>query len=618
MGKFYSRHGRNLYIYLVQDEGVVDLDIFPDELNLFNTEAAWRIKNNMAIVNDADDSDIDKAEIILSLNSYKRWDHREEALERYFALGDESVLGVMPLEIQEATAVSVDEEPHEMEVVIPEAMSTPMISQVEKVETAQAEVIKPSTSQISLPITPIITSHTERQEQYIPVSEREIVERAKPGGEEGPIELVMMFNEVRGFYSDLAYSKFYPEISLRLLNWLKHIETHWIEIEPTLKAIAQSPYHSISKRRVKKPIDSMEYIDPALLESFVNEFVNIRKLKGEKSTPKSSLFSGLPLRVTVEEEHPDYDTVENRIVKFHLKALYSRLGYLTGAALDLDEFFRRCLKRSEAEKTVETAREFLVNHEMILNIEKLNEKIEGLQREPLMAFLDEVAENEGPFPLTETLKSHPHYGRLYAHLKSYEENAPPSIIHLSLIALQDLGMNDLYARWCVTKVSETLMEMDYEIECEGLVRLDGDEIRVDEIRQFELSHEGTHIRMIFERLYDNERPYGSYSTPKKATIALEVFKGDVVPAVIVFETRYDPDYTDEKFRTEDLDTLHVLHDSIVDLRTDRREMLVIGGFVFHPSTMKAVKYGDLGAISIKPGVRNYQLNTILLELLDRA
>jgi hypothetical protein len=495
-----------------------------------------------------------------------------------------------------------------------------MVSQVEKVETAQAEVITPPiTSQIRLPITPKITPYTEKQEQYIPVSEREIAERAKlEREEEGPIELVMMFNEVRGFYSDLAYSRFYPEISLRLLNWFKHFDAHWREIEPTLRAIAQSPHHSMSKRRVKKPIDSMESIDPALLESIANEFRSIRKLKGEKSTPKDSLFNGLPLRVTVEEEHPDYDTVENRIVKFHLKVLYSRLGDLSVAARETDEFFRRCLKRSKAEETVETAREFLVNHEMILSIEKLKEKMEGLKREPLMAFLDEVAENEGPFPLTETLESHPHYGHLYSRLKSYEENAPPPLIRLGLVALHDLGMSDLYARWCVVKVSETLMEMDYEIEDEGLVWLEGDEVRVDEIRQFELSREGTSIRMIFERLYDNERPYGSYSTPKKATIALEVFKGDVVPAVIVFEPRYDPDYTDEKFRTEDLDILHVLHDSIVDLRTDRREMLVIGGFVFHPSAMKTVKYGDLGAISIKPGVRNYQLDTILLELMDRA
>ncbi len=619
MSKFYSRHGRNLYIYLVQDEGVVDLDIFPDELNLFDSEAAWRIKNNMAIVNDADESDIDKAEIILSLNSFKRWDHPEEALERYYAQGDESILGLIPLEIQEVAVELAEEEPPEMEVIIPEAMSTPMVSHAEKVETAQVGIITPpSTNQLGPPITPKIAPYAEKQKQYKPVSEREVAERTRLEREEGPIERLMLIDDIKGFYSDLAYSRFHPEISLRLENWFKHIDAHWREIEPILRMIAQSPHYSMSKRRVMKPIDSVESIDPALLESIASEFKGIRKVNGEKGAPKGSLFNGLPLRVTVEEEHPDYDTVENRIMKFHFKDLHSRLGDLSVAALEMDEFLRRCLKRTKAGETVETAREFLDNQEMILEIEKLKEKIEGLQREPPMAFLEEVAENEGPFPITETLESHPHYGRFYSHLKSYEENAPPPLIRLGLIALRGLGMSDLYARWCIVKVSETLMEMGYKVEGEGLVRLEGDEVRVDEIRQFDLSREGTHIRITFERLYDNERPYGSYSTPKKAKIALEVFKEDAVPSVIVFEPRYDPEYTEYKFRVEDLDMLHVLHDSIVDLRTDRRERLIIGGFVLHPSAMKTVKYGDLGAIPIKPGVRNYRLDAILVELMDIA
>jgi hypothetical protein len=619
MVKFYSRHGRNLYIYLVQEEGVVDLAIFPDELNLFDSEEAWRIKNNMAIVNDADDSDIDKAEIILSLNSFKRWDHPEEALERYFTLGDESVLGVIPLEIQELAMKLEEEEPPGMKVIIPETMSTPMVSQADKAETAQAGVITPpSTSQIGPSTTPKIAPYTEKQEHYIPVSEREVVERPKLKREEGPIERVMLIDEIRSFYSDLIYSRFYPEISLRLKNWFKHINANFREIEPTLREIAQSPHHSMSKRRVKIPIDSVESIDPTLLESIASKFKGIRKVNGNKDAPQGSLFSGLPLRVTVEEEQPDYDTVENRILKFYLKALYSKLRDLSVDALEIDEFLRKCLKRSEAEETVEMAREFLVNHEMIIDIKKLKDKMESIQREPPMAFLEEVADNEGPFPLTEILESHPHYGRLYSHLKSYEENAPPPLIRLGLITLYDMGLSDLYARWCVVKISETLMEMGYKIQDDVLVWLEGDGVRVDEIRQIELSREGTRIRITFEKLYDNEKPYGSYSTPKKAKIALEVFKEDIVPSVIVFEPRYDPCYTENKFRIEDLDTLHVLHDSIVDLRTDRRERLVIGGFVFHPSAMKTVIFDDLGAISIKPGVRNYRLDAIFLELMDRT
>ncbi|MBA7468338.1 hypothetical protein GH157_01980 [archaeon] len=72
MGKYYSRIGGNLYIYVTRGDSLIDLKYFPNELNLFTAESAWRIKDKMAIVNDADEANVDKAEIILSLSCYCR------------------------------------------------------------------------------------------------------------------------------------------------------------------------------------------------------------------------------------------------------------------------------------------------------------------------------------------------------------------------------------------------------------------------------------------------------------------------------------------------------------------------------------------------------------------
>ena len=69
MGRYYSRHGGNLYIYVTQDDAMISLDFFPKELNLFDSDVAWRIKDNMAVVNDADESDIDKAEMMKELEA---------------------------------------------------------------------------------------------------------------------------------------------------------------------------------------------------------------------------------------------------------------------------------------------------------------------------------------------------------------------------------------------------------------------------------------------------------------------------------------------------------------------------------------------------------------------
>ena len=51
MGKYYSRIGGNLYIYVTRGDSLIDLKYFPNELNLFTAESAWRIKDKMAIVN---------------------------------------------------------------------------------------------------------------------------------------------------------------------------------------------------------------------------------------------------------------------------------------------------------------------------------------------------------------------------------------------------------------------------------------------------------------------------------------------------------------------------------------------------------------------------------------
>jgi hypothetical protein len=97
---FYSRQGRNLFIYVREKGTLIDLNLFPDELGLFVSESEWRITNRMAIVSDAEESSIDRAEVILRENGFKRWDHPEEILVNYFALGDFSVFEEPPIGAQ--------------------------------------------------------------------------------------------------------------------------------------------------------------------------------------------------------------------------------------------------------------------------------------------------------------------------------------------------------------------------------------------------------------------------------------------------------------------------------------------------------------------------------------
>lgn len=99
-GKFYSRQGMNLFIYVRERGDMIDLALFPDELGLFGHESAWRLNNTAVIVGDAEESSLDRAEVILRENGFRRWDHPEETLVSYFALGDFSVFKEQPSEAQ--------------------------------------------------------------------------------------------------------------------------------------------------------------------------------------------------------------------------------------------------------------------------------------------------------------------------------------------------------------------------------------------------------------------------------------------------------------------------------------------------------------------------------------
>ncbi|MCW3979633.1 MAG: nuclease domain-containing protein, partial [Candidatus Bathyarchaeota archaeon] len=166
------------------------------------------------------------------------------------------------------------------------------------------------------------------------------------------------------------------------------------------------------------------------------------------------------------------------------------------------------------------------------------------------------------------------------------------------------------------RILGALMELGYKIEIESLTALSRDETKVDEGFEIILLGKYSEIRLAYEKLYKGKPPYGSYSTPKKVTLAVEVFRGDVVPRVIVFEPRYDLDYSIDRFRVEDLGRLHVLRDSLVDLRDDEHDRIVMGGIVLHPAPAETVRYDDLAGISLRPGATGNPLVEILRGFLE--
>ncbi len=96
----------NLYIFTTMGDAMLNLNAFPEELNLFEAESSWRISPWVAVVEDVLNRQLEKAQIILQLHGYGRVDAQKEALEAYFLEGDERRL-MQVITLAEAEFVEV-------------------------------------------------------------------------------------------------------------------------------------------------------------------------------------------------------------------------------------------------------------------------------------------------------------------------------------------------------------------------------------------------------------------------------------------------------------------------------------------------------------------------------
>lgn len=87
MGKYYSRRKGGLYIYVTGSDELIDLTLFPSELNLFESDASWKISPNMAICNAVSNETFKKAEEIIKKQGFKRRILKSRTLENSFLTG---------------------------------------------------------------------------------------------------------------------------------------------------------------------------------------------------------------------------------------------------------------------------------------------------------------------------------------------------------------------------------------------------------------------------------------------------------------------------------------------------------------------------------------------------
>ncbi len=93
MGRHFCVSEGNLYIFTTGGEFLLDLNVFPGELNLFEAEVGWKLSPWIAVAEDVLQRSVDRASIILQLNDYSYMQVSSGLLEDYFRA---AFLGLTP------------------------------------------------------------------------------------------------------------------------------------------------------------------------------------------------------------------------------------------------------------------------------------------------------------------------------------------------------------------------------------------------------------------------------------------------------------------------------------------------------------------------------------------
>lgn len=95
MGRYYSTQGSDLYIWVTGEDELIDLNVFPPGLNIFEADSAWRSSQRIAVSEGVGREALGVAEMILKYADYGAVEADRDSLEDYFVQGDEKLIRVV-------------------------------------------------------------------------------------------------------------------------------------------------------------------------------------------------------------------------------------------------------------------------------------------------------------------------------------------------------------------------------------------------------------------------------------------------------------------------------------------------------------------------------------------
>ncbi len=91
-GRYFTRIGLDLFVYLDESQESLGRDLFLEESNLFGPMSAWSVSRRMAIFRVDDETSLNSVEESLTGRGFEKIDASRDALEKGFRTGDTSPL----------------------------------------------------------------------------------------------------------------------------------------------------------------------------------------------------------------------------------------------------------------------------------------------------------------------------------------------------------------------------------------------------------------------------------------------------------------------------------------------------------------------------------------------
>jgi hypothetical protein len=344
--------------------------------------------------------------------------------------------------------------------------------------------------------------------------------------------LTEMRTELEQFFLDLAYSKYNDKIRDRQIRNFNYLMEHWEQLVPIINEVAEAPHYVLTKKTVRKSVEKKS-LNTETLGIFLSRIGGFPKDDGELILP-----ARVPITVTEEEETPDYDVSQNRMVKAHLKSLKTQIRDLLKSLIESEGYLRRAISKSKGPKTDEIA-ESLVDNKQLKNVLiSLKKRTEELSEKPKMVFLRDVQPNNGKNE--DVHFNEPAYIRLSELIKTFESTAPKPTLKIDKAISFMISARDLYAKWCFMKVHDVLEKLGYGQASNNLAQ-DEDELRVDinEGSEMTLSRDKYKITLSY-RSIDNkgkdEEPNDEETDNKM--IVLKAFIGEEMKHVLLLFPKF--------------------------------------------------------------------------------